>query len=92
MLSLHRAANVFFRQLESDASKLHRKLSDQCETLEAALTELEGLGVDLGRVSQSAGRVRDQSEAVTQFSHPLSEDKLNNLIAQCQVGAVDTLK
>ena len=76
---------MLFRQLESDAAKLHKKLSDQCEALESALADLEGLGVDLSRIDQSADRVRDQSEGSTHFSQPLTWEKINSLLAQCQV-------
>ena len=76
---------MLFRQLESDAAKLHKKLSDQCEALESALADLEGLGVDLGRIDQSADRVRDQSEGSTHFSPPLTMEKINSLLAQCQL-------
>lgn len=77
--------HLFCRQLGSDAAKLHKKLSNQCEALETALADLEGLGVDLSRIDQSADRVRDQSEGSIHFSQPITMEKINSLLSQCQV-------
>jgi len=76
---------LYYSELESDVTKLQKKLMDQANSLEKAVSDLEQLSVDLDRVTESTDRLGAQAKDLATFTKPVTYDSLCTMIAKCQV-------